>query len=241
MYQSACSMCNSSESNEKVQGELSQTCGNLTNGSSTEAIVSAGAWAHPMLSFLWRRLQAFGLQVERTGPAYFRTALQKSVSRLLKPHSGRRERVNLREQHLSSFLRCYNWFLPPFGDCGLQSPMFLQAVFRRRSLWLAPVTNVDRLGRENLTVINKRQKLIDSNPCTWIITSYPFCLVWQRGNPTWRNRVRTESCRSRSDLWVWAGLHKLPLHWRWGEATGATSSSPLCSANGITREKGDER
>lgn len=44
--------------------------------------------------------------------------------------------------------------------------MFLQAVFRWRSLWLAPVTNVDRLGRENLTVINKRQKLIDSNPCT---------------------------------------------------------------------------
>lgn len=183
MHQSACSTCNSSESNEKVQGELSQTCGNLINGSSTEAIDSAGAWAHPMLSFLWRYLQVFGIRVKRTGPAYFRTALQKSVSCLLKPHSGRRERVHLREQHLSSFLRCYNWFLPPFGDCGLQSPMFLQAVFRRRSLWLAPVANGDRLGRENLTVINKRQKLIDSNPCTWIITSYPFCLVWQLAIP----------------------------------------------------------
>lgn len=100
-----------------------------------EAINSAAAWAHHRLSFLWKHLQVCDTQVKYTGLAYC-----ASTECVLPPKNTqwKESKSSSRGQCLSSFLQCYHWPLLPFGDHGLQSPMFLQADFSQSSLCPLP-------------------------------------------------------------------------------------------------------
>jgi len=115
----------------KSVGELSQTLGNLINGSSMNQQALLLPEHIPRCRFCGVTCRCLAYKSKVQGQL---TALQQSLRCHLKPPSGRRAGVRLRERCLSSCLQSYNQPLPLFGDCGLQSPTFLQVVFR----WSSP-------------------------------------------------------------------------------------------------------